>query len=332
MAAVLVAVACSDSRPRRDVEKVVVHRAAPLPYDMRTGIHLCFEQTGGVYDGLNDDVRDSVIGEWTAKVGIRVTGLGPCDQVPAGGSTAEHRVGDEVRVRYFTCERADGTDCPDGNPSPGVRVVGRPRDGAPNVIYMRSDFRNHWMYPSCADPLSLSGCTRAYAIHVFGHVLGIDHQQASAGTGCDDRVVYPGGWQCPIAPDPEPVMSYCSAPNDRREWWKAGLQPAEVACARLSFIGDQVLPPRREACFYDCCAGDTACEARHPTPWCYPPGDVSNVGLSLNDRFARVELRGGATAVGFAHDEFIGASVTWTEDDACIAPGMRDNVTSLRVR
>jgi hypothetical protein len=328
----VVIAACSGESPRRTVTETSEPVSVPLLYDMRTGIHLCFEQTGDRYDGLNDDVRDSVIGEWTAKVGIRVTGFGPCGPEPAAAMARGPDAAAEVRVRYFTCERADGADCPDGNPSPGVRVVGRPRDGLPNVIYLRSDYRNHWMQTRCDDPLSLSACTRAYAIHVFGHVLGLDHQQASAGAGCDDRVVYPGGWSCPIAPGPAPTMSYCSAPEDRRQWWKAGLQQAEVDCARLFFIGDDVLPPRREACFYDCCAGDAACEARYPTPWCYPPGDLANVGLSLNDRFARVELRGGAIATGYTHDEFIGDSVTWTEDTPCFAPGMRDNVTSLRVR
>jgi hypothetical protein len=318
LAWLVVAAACGgESAPRPEASPA---RDVQL-YDVRAGISVCFEQTGGILDELNAQVHDGVVGEWTAKIGIRFSGFRPCS---AGDA--------DVRVRYFTCERPDGADCPEGNPSPGVRVVGRPRDGQPNIVYLRSSYRGHWMAGSCDDRLALRECTRAYATHTFGHVLGIDHAQASAGPGCDDRVVYPGGWTCPGDDDPGSVMSYCSASADRREWWKTGLVARDVTCARQFFFGDRPPPPRREACFYDCCAGDAACEARQPTPWCYPPGDLGNVGLSLNDRFARVELRGGATATAYAHEDFYGTSLTWTRDEACIPTSLRENVTSLRVR
>jgi hypothetical protein len=290
-------------------------------YDVNKGIRVCFEQTGGSYDELNRNVRDAVVSEWTAKVGVLFTGFRPCAEGPA-----------DVRVSYFDCVKSDSSDCPNGVGSPHTEAIGRPSNGAPNVVHLRSGYSNHWMKNNCGGWFgSLPDCTRGYAIHEFGHILGFSHEQAHPDSTCGDKEVFPGGWICPGGYDPGSVMNYCSASTDRRDWYRHGLSGRDIACAR-DFFFRGTPPQRREACFYDCCAGDTACEKTQGPPWCFPPGEVNYIGPTLNDRFARVELRGGASVSGYSSANFVGSSWTWTQSEGCMGSGLRDGISSLKVQ
>jgi hypothetical protein len=303
------------------VDEPLISAGGTQLYDVRNGLSVCFEQTGGIYDDLNTNVRAAVVNEWGSRVGVRFTGWKPCSEAAA-----------DVRVSYFDCVRSDNSDCPGGNGAPHVNAIGRPSDGRPNQVFLRSGYSNHWMKNNCDSTGELRECTRGYAIHEFGHILGFNHEHAHPSSTCEDDEDFSGGWMCPGGYDPDSIMNYCSSGDDRRNWHRHGLSGLDVDCARQFFFGGSP-PPRVEACFYNCCSGDLFCEWTQGTAaTCYQPGDYGWVGPAFNDTFARVELFGGAQMTGHENTWFDGESFNWTSSEACMGRTLRDKISSLRVR
>ncbi|RYG87340.1 hypothetical protein EON77_02250 [bacterium] len=274
-------------------------------FDMNAGISVCFESHGGRYDLLNNAFREGVTAQWGARVGVKFTYFSNCEERGA-----------DVRIAYFS-----------GGGAPYAEGVGK---RSPSVVHMRTDYEGHWMAGNCRGDGPLAECTRAYAIHEFGHVLGFGHEMGHPGSTCVDKEDAVQGWVCG-GYDPNSIMNYCAtiAGNgiaDRRQWAWKGLSGQDVDCARRYLFAAQ----ERAVCLSPCCAGDTACE-RDNAPVCYGPGDHAWVGAENNDRYARVELRGGATFTGYTDSNFQGSSYFWNYSEGCMGQPLLRQISSLRV-
>jgi hypothetical protein len=215
------------------------------------GISVCYRQSTANtdwkdVDALNAAVKSAVEDEWGAKVGVKTHGWKPC----AGMPTAQ------LEINFFDCGD-DKDECPDKNSSPHVAFIGPPASGQTNVVNLRRTYENHYRFDECnglktilgvairihSETKSRERCTRNYAVHEFGHILGFDHEQyhPDGPPECNgDKYHFAktglnaAKWLCSKGYDDESVMNYCGKSFLN---WDAGLSAKDVQCAKEFFKG-----------------------------------------------------------------------------------------------
>ncbi|HYX37105.1 MAG TPA: erythromycin esterase family protein [Oligoflexus sp.] len=160
-------------------------------------IPVCWENPSPELESGWTIMRQALEEEYNARTPIRFVDFGPCQA---------HSPGVRVLVSDTPNAARPGISEPD--------FMGPAVSGKKDALRQNFTFQN-WRKDLCSDATKVRLCIRSYALHEFGHILGLQHEHQRADNICqpfgdtyrDLGDGYAVNWG--TAYDPKSIMNYC---------------------------------------------------------------------------------------------------------------------------